>query len=373
MGNWQWLETYTHRWPMLARVVIKAVGLFILANIVYALIGTPPTFGIYNGLVPGRERLPYGEDPAAYNLSLNNLPAMFNSHVIVTDKADDEFRVVVMGDSGVWGILLEPHQTLTGQLNQQAIVYEGLQVRAYNLGHPILSVTKDLMLLELALDYEPDMVIWLITLESLALNTQLEPPLVQQNAARVRELINRYDLPLDAATLPNEPSFMERTIIGQRRPLADWLRLQLYGVSWVTTGIDQVYPDYIPRSNDFDDDLTWQNYTEPTTLTRDDLAFDVLAAGQQMVGDVPLVIVNEPIFIADGENSDLRYNFWYPRWAYDAYRDLFVQEADAQGWQFVDLWDVIPMAEFTDSPVHLSPAGSAQLAAAIRAAIFAVQ
>ena len=179
-----------------------------LLNLLYALIGHPPTFGIYNSLVPGRERLPYGEDPAAYNLSLDNIPAMFNSHVVATPKAADEFRVLVIGDSGVWGILLEPEETLTGQLNAQDIVYDGQHVQAYNLGHPILSVTKDLMLLDHALQYDPDMVIWLVTLESLDPTAQLEPPLVQNNAERVRDLIQRYDLSLDESSLPQSAGFM---------------------------------------------------------------------------------------------------------------------------------------------------------------------
>ena len=144
-------------------------------------------------------------------------------------------------------------------------------------------------------------------------------------------------------------------------------------MAWATTGVDQIYPDYTPRSNDFDADASWQTYDEPVTLTADDLAFDVLAAGHELVGDVPLVIVNEPIFIADGENSELRYNFWYPRWAYDDYRALLAEQSAASGWAFVDLWDAILMQEFTDSPVHLTPEGSALLAEAIKAAVFDVQ
>ena len=32
-----------------------------------------------------------------------------------------------------------------------------------------------------------------------------------------------------------EPGFLERTIAGQRRALADLIRLQLYGFSWAAT------------------------------------------------------------------------------------------------------------------------------------------
>ena len=41
------------------------------------------SFSLYNWLVPGRERLPYGENRAqSYNISLNNIPAMFELHKI---------------------------------------------------------------------------------------------------------------------------------------------------------------------------------------------------------------------------------------------------------------------------------------------------
>jgi lysophospholipase L1-like esterase len=92
------------------------------------------------------------------------------------------------------------------------------------------------------------------------------------------------------------------------------------------------------------------------------LAFDVLAAGVARAGEVPLLIVNEPIFISDGRNSDLRYNAWYPRWAYDQYRELLGQRAAAEGWTYLDLWQAIDPSKFTDSPVHLTPEDMAQLA-----------
>jgi hypothetical protein len=156
------------------------------------------------------------------------------------------------------------------------------------------------------------------------------------------------------ADMPAAPDLFERSIIGQRRALADWLRLQLYGVMWASTGIDQVYLPYQPPSNDFDDNLSWFNFAGPQSWTRNDLALGVIAAGHAVAGPVPLLLVNEPIFISDGENSDLRYNFWYPRWAYDNYRELLHETAADEGWVLVDLWDSVGAEAFTDSPVHIT-------------------
>ena len=77
---------------------------------------------------------------------------------------------------------------------------------------------------------------------------------------------------------------------------------------------------------------------------------------------MPLIVVNEPMLISQGANSDMRYNFFYPRWAYDKYRDLLRADMARRGVRYVDLWDAVPQSEFTNSAVHLTPAGSLLLA-----------
>ncbi|MCI0351011.1 MAG: hypothetical protein L0Z53_16415 [Acidobacteriales bacterium] len=60
-------------------------------------------------------------------------------------------------------------------------------------------------------------------------------------------------------------------------------------------------------------------------------------------------------------SSDLRYNFFYPRWAYDSYRQLLAEMADQRDWELLDLWDAVSPESFTDSPVHLTLEGMQQL------------
>lgn len=360
-------------WRVIGRIVIKAAVLFLALNLLFAWLRPSDTLGritVYNWFLPGRERLPYGENPAEVNnLSLNNLPAMFASHRVSQPKAEDEFRVFILGDSGIWGWFLQNEDTLAGQLNgMELVAADGRTLQFYNLGYPIMSLSKDLLLLDAAMQHDPDLIIWPVTLESFPPQKQLDHPILQNNPARMRRLIETYDLQLDAND-PRfaDPDFLESTIVGQRRPLADLLRLQQVGFAWAATGIDQAIPDEIPlRKSDFDEDVSWQNYDQPMTVTTDDLAFDVLDAGLQRAGDVPVLLVNEPIFISSGENSDLRYNAWYPRWAYDQYRDLLTAAAAAQNQPLLDLWDAIPPEEFTDSPVHLTPAGTEMLAELLR-------
>ena len=264
--------------------------------------------------------------------------------------------------------MLRPADTLAGKINTLGLTCAGKPVRAYNLGYPTISVTKDLMVFQQAMGYHPDQVIWMTTLEGMLRAEQLRSPILANNAERARSLINTYGLQLD----PNDPAFadptfLEKTIVGARRPLADLLRLQLYGVMWGATGIDQVY-DWDPARDaaqrDFKPDPSFHGLTGPT-LDKDLLALDVLAAGIKLSGSVPLTLVNEPILVSSGQNSDIRYNFYYPRWAYDAYRAQLGEQARASGWRYLDLWNLVPETEFTNSAIHLTPAGETLLAQAV--------
>ena len=199
----------------IVRVLIITL-LFVACNVIFALLNPMETLGrvsLYNIVLPGRERLPYGEDSAkSYNLSTYNLPAMFASHVIARPKAADEFRVIVIGDSGTWGWLLDNPDTLAGQINAQNLTTaDGKHVVAYNLGYPVMALTKDVLILEEALKYQPDLIVWPVTLESFPRAKQVFPSIVQNNAARVRSLIERYQLNLD----PNDPRFVDPDFLGQ--------------------------------------------------------------------------------------------------------------------------------------------------------------
>ncbi len=332
---------------MIRRICLKTLVLFVVFNVLFAFIAPQSWLGrasLYNLVFPGRPRLPWGENPdRAYNLTLNNLDAMFAAHEIAASpKPADEFRVVLIGDSSTWGFLLRPEETLSAQLNaMQLKAKDSRRVRVYNLGYPDFSLSKDTLIMQRAMGYQPDLVVWLVTLRSFPISTQMHP-LVQANQT--------------------DPAPTDRWFWSQRRNLADLLRLQLYGVPWATTGIDQVYSaDYVRWQNDLDPDDTFQTL-KPPTLNRADLALDVIGQAKQIAGTTPLLIVNEPMAIATGKNSDIRYNFFYPRWAYDQYRVLMTEQAQQKNWRYVDLWNAIPAAEFTNSAVHLTPAGSRMLA-----------
>ena len=352
-------------------VLIKALLLFLAADALFAWVRPMAALGrisLYNRIVPGRVRLPYGEHPSSdYNLSLFNLDAMFASHEIAaTPVPAKEFRVVLIGDSSTWGFLLQPDQTMGTLINRSGAD----PVRVYNLGFPTMSVTKDLLMMDYALRYHPDLIIWLVTLESLPQEKQLDSPILQHNADDVRGLIARYGLRSDAADprLIN-PTFWDRTINGERRELADLVRLQMYGFLWAATGVDQSIPaSYDPPQKDLDPDPSFHGRLPPT-LSPDGLALDVLNAGREIAGAIPVWIVNEPIYVSTGRNSDIRYNFFYPRWAYDQYRDILAQWCRDHNVYYLDAWDKVPAEDFSNSAIHRTPEGEALMAGILETAI----
>ncbi|MEW6086230.1 MAG: hypothetical protein AB1607_16695 [Chloroflexota bacterium] len=358
--------------PRLFLVLLKATALLVMFNFAFVLAGGFPLgkISLYNKIFPGRERFPFGENQRGYNLSLFDLDAMFAAHALVgAPKAADEYRVILIGDSSVWGTLLTPEQTLAGQLNSQNISACGGTVRAYNLGYPYISLLQELMILDEALNYQPDMVVWLTTLESFPKEKQFGAPLVANSPERVKELITKYQLPLDPNDPAlNHPSTWDQTFVSRRKDLANLIRLQLYGVLWSATGVDQFYPETYERAQtDFEADDSFYNI-EQTKPLREQLSLDILEAGLNAT-DLPMILVNEPILVSDGVNSDIRYNFFYPRWAYDAYRVMLSDYTTQQNIPYLDLWNLVPMDEFTNSGVHLTPFGESILAEKVGAAI----
>ena len=349
-------------------VLLKAALLFVLCNLAFLFIRNIPLgkISFYNSIFPGRERFPFGETRESYNLSLFDLDAMFASHILTgTEKAPDEYRLLLIGDSSVWGTLLTPEQTLAGHFNDSESTICGKTLRAYNLGYPTISLTKDLMILDQARHYQPDMVIWLTTLEAFPRDKQLTSPIVSNNAERVQNLITSYQVALhlnDPALV--RPSTWEQTLVSQRRAIADLLRLQIYGVLWASTGIDQVYPRDYERAQI---DLEASNDFHGLRSLDDALALNVLDAGMSIHPNT--ILVNEPMLISEGLNSDIRYNFFYPRWAYDEYRQQLAEYASTRQWNYLDLWDLVPAREFTNSAIHLTPAGARLLADKILEAV----
>lgn len=291
------------------KALIRGLLVAITIGFFIPLPDTIGTVSLYNHVWPGRERFAFSPQgtPASlsYNIILNNLPALFSSHRISQPKKSDEFRIIVLGDSAVWGTLLDPDQTLIAALNRQSMTICGKKAIFYNLGHPNPSVIKDLLILDYALKYQPDYVIWLTTLEAYPIDKQFKLPLVANNLERIYDLSARYELSLDLQKpdIFADSYYWKKTIYAQRRNLADWLRHEIYGALWSATGIDQYKWEYEPPPVDFPDSQTeFQDMSPP--LNEEKLTYRVMVNAIRKI-PAPVLVVNEPMLISP--TSKVRY------------------------------------------------------------------
>ncbi len=352
------------------RVILKALLIFVVLNGAYAIVNPPVgRLTIYNWLVKGRERLPtaVGNRDLGHNLTPSNLDAALASHVVSNgSKPASEFRVILLGDSQTWGWSARSSTTLAEELNKLKLTAcGGRQLRFYNLAHPGTSLLKDLLIMHKSLEDKPDLVIWMVTLRSFTVgpkNATWNQILATMDPMNARAVLDSYGLGHYGYLVGNKPGFYDRTIVGQRAELARLTLMQLYGPLWDATGVDNV-PDLSPMPVDVSADKQYDG-TLPPQLPFSKMEFDVLRAAHRMIGNTPVLVVNEPIYIAPGKNSDIRYNREYPRWAFDQFRAFVPQQVAQERWSYVDLYNTVPAADFAGA-FHLTPNGEQMLAAAL--------
>jgi len=346
-------------------VFIKALSVFVLINVLYGLI-QPPVADVsaYNSIFPGMKRMPFGISEDPFTVAMDDLDALFVSHEISAEKKPDEIRVALIGDSSVWGEGLFLSDTLSGQWNQLNPRCGGKTIKVYNLGYPHPSILKDLMFIEEAQERQPDAILWFVTLNTLMNQNRLNP-FITANRARALQILNAYDFPYapKKALSEMDEGFYQRTLLGQRSFLARWMKLQALGLIWSVTGKDRNDSPHQPAviSPDVKRDPGYRGM-EPGSDLRASLLLGALEAGYDLAGETPLALVNEPIFVASGQNSAIRYNDLYPRWAYDQYRDIVAAHAQAASQTYLDLWDAVPPEFFFDPALYFNADGKRLLA-----------
>ena len=343
------------------RLVVKALLLFALVNVAYAVIQPPVSrLSLYNVIFPGRIRFPFDDGSSLYTVMIDDAGAMLASHEVARPKPEDEYRVLLIGDSSIWGEMLPPQESISAQWNILNDQCKGKTIKFYNLGYPHPSVIKDLIILEESVDYDPDLIVWFTTLNSLI--PRRISAFMEANREDALRMMDEYDLafPEKDALAQMTPSFYERTLIGRRSNLNRWFKLQMLGFVWSADGTDldlQYAPETLEENSPDVESHVLYRQMEPTADLQKLMVFEAFAAGREIAGSIPILIVNEPMFIASGENSDLRYNKGYPRWAYDQYREAMQAEAIRSQWNYLDLWNTIPPEYFSDTALHLSAEG----------------
>ncbi len=355
------------------RLILKAILIFSLINLAYAAFN--PQIGdwsIYNWLVPGRPRLPIEGtwNDRGFGVAANQqIGALFSAHQINARALPTPgVHVILLGDSQTYGAWVPLEETLGARLDAENLVACSRPVTIENLSHPGPSVLRDFLILDRALQRAPNSVIvWM--LEPNAFLPSSESLLFEDSSGASKAALEAYGLSRYADLPKVNASFFDRTLWSQRGEIHAWLDLQMFGLYWAASGDDEwvrynqvadLRSFEIPLSNEPTPSVTWHGYLPADAPNLHGL-YSVLDAARLMAGTRPAMLVAQPIFVASGPGSDIRYNSLYPRWAYDDFRATLAADAARNSWGFLDLHGALPSSDYVDED-HLNGDGEAGLA-----------
>jgi hypothetical protein len=357
------------------RILLKTFALFVAANLIYLALSPLPALSqvtVHNTIIPGRMRMQAANSATGdtgYGRATTNIDLMLATHELASaEKAADEYRVLLLGDSAAWGYLLADHETLAAQINaQNRAMMDGRRIRAFNMALPGVQTTSDLLFMQRFGPYAPDLVVWLITPEAFRRAAQKDNALVCGHLERIQAILSRYDDRVDGCSSAPADSLFRRTLVGERRDLAMIVHTQIDGLLWAATGIDHnvLKPRTLART--VEAAANWWELPGPT-LRDEDLLLNTMDAAKDLTGGA-LLVINEPILILNGPNTDVRYNKEYPRWAFDQGTAMIEARAAALQIPFVNLWDAVPADQFTDHELHYTKESVADVARLIGDAI----
>src|SRR5262249_8276686 len=120
------------------------------------------------------------------------LETLLGAHEISQPKASDEFRVVILGDSGINGWSVGDSKTVRSYITAANETANGKHIRAYNLAYLGPSITRDLVIADAALAYQPDLIVWFVTL--LGFQNRDPDRLMALTQARLTRLVRQFSL-----------------------------------------------------------------------------------------------------------------------------------------------------------------------------------
>jgi hypothetical protein len=333
------------------QVAWRVLAWFVAFNLLYLIVQPldhPIT--LYNSVFPGRLRFEW-QDQRTLQVSVPELKLsrLLADHILSRRKQPDEYRILMLGSSELWGVLRRDEETAPVVFDRMGIqTGEGRRVRSYNLGYISPSAFKDLMILHYILMYrsdEPDAVILFINSNSLGIVSEPNP-LYADNADLGLEVMHRYEIQeIEYQSLLNSasmlPGWIRHSFIGERDNISYWLMNQFFGFGWLATGSDQVFPpdgEVIPFQGGRGADLVrWTIDQQKGTLE----GFSTLSKEHHFFMGIVVVPMN---FDAPG------------------FVDALAGRTQALGIPLLDCSMLLPFGEFTDSPLHMSATGHQLLA-----------
>lgn len=376
MSSWLWLQGEFNA-GSLRKILRQTLIFFFVVNVLYVIaqpLNILDKVNVYNHLVPGRTRFSnYQKNAASLNpVSITRYDELFATHEIsAAPKTPAEYRVIILGDSSIWGFGLGADDTLSACINRRdAHLSDGRRIRAFNLGYPRPNVFRDLIFLKRSLDaYHVEQVVWFVSGIGMYRPRLLDHVDVMHNATDVYNLLDQFPIlvPKGVRLPDRQPSLLDRTLFAQRQDLSSWIKDQFYGFVWMQSRQDNVpfsmryNPVKVDELGDiFDVVAEGQPYIHADQLREDDFLFDVLNIGQQIATKkgIPLSFRLQPMWSATPGTTMQRYNVYYPFWYIDRLKADLNAQSVANHWDYADWSNKLDKRFFTDSPFHFNPEGA---------------
>ena len=314
------------------RVILKALILFFVLNLLLTLFPNPSYF-VFRQLLPKLNKFPiyavYYDSQAKHGFGARNVfdvNVLFNTHLIsYEEKPANQYRIILIGDSTVRDGTLYP------MIDQQEC--NGKILHAYNLGYYGASATKDLMILQAAMKYSPDLIVWPVTSRTLS-NEPKDFALA--NSGDLVGLINAYGLSIPADQSLTGGSFFSGD---------DKIRLQTRLVINYAVLFPAIRSPQRIIQNAINDIKTNNAADQETLPVSGAYLFSALTAAPKIVGAVPFLLINEP-----------RPSVVVTQTDFLQYRQELLSLNGEQHWIFLDLWSLVPDKDFIDK-IHRNADG----------------
>ncbi len=286
----------------------------------------------------------------------------------------DELRVLLVGSSAVFGFPWPVEQTFGSLLNQH-FADQQLPARLYNLAWVNPYQVRDALILHDALAYDPDVVIYPVTMaEFIHIAPVMWPALVNFFDRNRNSLADLAANPPPGLT---EPLALYGEALERRQEIysrMDWLRelgtLVRTSVQRHAHNVaERLSPVPLPstaktkgRQTEYDCTKTHMTLATDYRDWRDWNILGYLEKLHQTRG-IGVLIVNWPIA---HEPIDDCYNVRFSNKAVDEFDRWLREQAAARGFAYLDLHDLLRPEQFLDS-AHVLPAGHREIAARISA------
>jgi len=366
----------------LMRIMIKAIVLLLICDVLQIGLNVASTverWSIYQSFTPPTARLGLANqigDPIWWRLD-----ALLDAHEIAQPKAPDEYRVIFLGDSATFCLYCRSTEAIPQLFTELGATIDGKRVRAYNLAYPGSDWLKDILILKHALKYQPDAIVWLVTAKGSGDQPLPQEPdahlITRLNADELPSLARQYNLDSwETRRYADADAWYQRSIWIHGGRYRDWLVLiaRSIGNALIYPGKD-LTQEYLlpgePVATKPIQAVAEINSSLPGYDRFPNRQWDLLLAGQRMAQEagIPLLIVNEPIYVGSGLNSEVNYNSFYERDLFDRFRAVMTDFTQQHNMTYLDLWNRLPPENFSNTSLHYNLEGNRRVAEEVMKAL----